>query len=222
MYEMVRRFVLASILLVSCTEDPPVAPPPTAPPASAPVVVAPASAPVVVAAKPVRRFLKVEGEVTLDGKPAAVDLEIPATGKLKTGKGARAVMTLEKGGVIEVRENADVEIGASPKRKISLKVAAGIIWSLLPTGKSDYEVVTPNAVAGARGTTFFVNATQKGVSMICVCDGDVEIGAEHVHTNDEHWGYKVVGKKKPKLVGKLKDMPNHPNADRAGLRKLLD
>lgn len=218
--------VLLVVALTACSPTAP--PPPPTSPASAPVAAAAASAPAsapVVRAKPIRRFLKVEGDVKLDGKAVVAGDEIPATGKLTTAKGARAVLTLEVGGVIEVRENASVDIGASPKRKISLKLLAGAIWSLLPRGKSDYEVVTPNAVAGARGTTFFVTAQKDDLSMVCVCDGDVELHEQHVVTHEEHWGYRIAGKgkkAKPKLIGKKKDMDNHPNAQQAVLRALLD
>ncbi|MCC6811853.1 MAG: FecR domain-containing protein [Deltaproteobacteria bacterium] len=228
------RILAASLILfAACTPEPEPTPTPV-PTAAPPKIAAPASVPAsapasVPVAKPLRRFLQVTGEVTLDGRPAAVDMEIPATAKLHTGKAARAVLTLEKGGVIEVRENADVDIGASPKHKISLKLMAGILWSMLPKGRSDYEVITENAVAGARGTTFYVDATKKNLSMVCICDGDVELGAgvaagKHVVTHDEHHGYKIAGKgkgAKAKMVGKAKDMPNHPNAERAVLQALV-
>jgi ferric-dicitrate binding protein FerR (iron transport regulator) len=216
------RALAALLLLTACTApEPPPAPPPQPQPAP-PKSEAPAPL-------PERRFVIVEGEVTIDGQPAAKDMAIPETAKVVTGKGARAVMTLQPGGVIEMRESAELEVGTSKRHKTSMHLLSGILWSILPVGKADYEVVAPNAVAGVRGTTLFVDASSPGHTVLCTCQGEVELDQGHGkpkhYTGGElHHAVKISGKgKKTKIseVGKAPDAPNHPNAVREQLRALV-
>ena len=187
-----------------------------------------AAAPAPAAALPERRFLLVEGTVTIDGQPAAKNTPIGESAKIEAAKASRAVITLQKGGAIEVREGSRLEIGTSPRKKTSIKVLSGILWSILPGGQADYEVITNNAVAGVRGTTFFVDGNKKGETVLCVCQGEVELEAgatkpQNLAADHRHWAYTISGsgkKAKTKLIAKAEDAPNHPNAQREELRKL--
>lgn len=209
-----RLLCVAVTLVVACNSE---EPEPAAPaPAPLPATEAPAPEPAAPPApqQPARRVVEVQGKVTLDGAPVTPDMELPATGTLETGKDGRALLTLGKGSIIEVRKSSKVKLGSSTRKKSSFELVTGTLWSFLAKGES-YEVVTGNAVAGVRGTIFYVEA-HKHDTYICACDGEVELqaGAElprnvvsemgHVSTNVKGKGRKA--KSKPaKLKGHTKE-----------------
>ena len=124
--------------------------------------------------KPARRFLSVAGQVTVDGQPAFVGAPISATAAIETGKDGHAVITVEPDSVVEIRSETRLLFGSSARKRTSVKLLGGALWSFLPEGAS-YEVVTPNAIAGVRGTVFYVEVPKADESYICACSGKVEL-----------------------------------------------
>jgi hypothetical protein len=224
---VLRRSTLVIALgLFACTEEaPPPAPTPAKPaaPASAPVAAAqPASAPVAKApAGP--RVVSSEGEVTVDGVPAKVDMAITATSVITTGKDSRMTFTLNPGSLIQVRPNSKVELGKSERKETSVKLALGAIWSFLPKG-SNYEVVGPNAVAGARGTIFYVEATKPTETYVCDCDGEIELTSgkttKTLKSEMKHVGANVKGADKKAKQAPTKKVLNHTKEEAEALEAL--
>ncbi len=208
----VARLLALALLFTACAEEgaPPegVAPPPAVAPPSPPAT---GDAPVPTAAAPAlpaRRVVEAP-ETFRDGKPVAAGDALPETGKLEVKKGGRALITLQPESLIELRPGASVKLGTSARRKHSLELLAGAIWSLLPKGQADFEVVTANAVAGVRGTTFFAEVDKKGQTYVCACDGELELSAtgglpRNVSSTFEHKGFAIKGKGKKT---KLQDLP---------------
>jgi ferric-dicitrate binding protein FerR (iron transport regulator) len=193
-----------------------VAPKPEAPPAPAPKV-----------EKPARRFLLVEGAVQVNDAPAAVDAPIPDEATIVTGPTGYAVLTVTPGSVVQVRAGSRVQIGKSARKEMSLRLLLGSLWSILPKGAS-YEVVAPAAVAGVRGTKFFVNVAKGGATSVCACSGDVHMQTPDGKSfdkvisspHDDHKGFAFTthGKKQIGKAGK----PHGHTDDRADeLEKLL-
>ena len=177
------------------------------------------------AAKPVRRFLQVEGTVTMDGAPATVDAAIPETAKIVTGKDGRAVITLEPGGIIEIRKGSTVEVGKSERKDKSLKLALGTLWSFVPNGSS-YEVVTDNAVAGVRGTVFYMEAQGPKKTYLCACDGEIDLVGANPKLNKplkssmEHKAFMIMTKGKKQVARKAKRL-NHTDEQKDALLPLM-
>lgn len=177
-------------------------------------------APTPTAEKPARRFLEVKGTVTIDDKPATVDMPIGDKGVIVTGDDGHAVIALVADSLIEVRAKSRIELGSSERKTFSLKIVAGALWSFLPTGTS-YEVVTDNAVAGVRGTIFYVEKAPKS-TYICDCNGEVEIIAGKVKkpvlfkSAHAHNAVRVF----PKQSAKAK-RENHTDAQMAELLKVV-
>lgn len=161
-------------------------------------------------ALPARRFVRIEGEVKIDGKQATTDQEIPQVASINTGKASHAVITLQPGSIIELRPNTQVKLGKSERKANSLELLFGKVWSFLPKGAS-YEVVTENAVAGVRGTVFFVEADKKHHTYVCACDGEVTLAAgagkppRKVISHHEHKSFSVRGKKGKTSPAKRRD-----------------
>ncbi len=122
---------------------------------------------------PPRRFVLVEGPVTLDGKAATTGEAIGPGAVVVTSAAGRAVLALGNGTFVEVRPGSRVTLGSSVRKRLSLSLATGALWSVVAAGAS-YEVVTPSAIAVARGTRFFVEHG-KGRTYVCACEGRVEV-----------------------------------------------
>ena len=173
---------------------------------------------------PLRRFIEVKGDVTLDGKKAEVGTEIPATATIEAAAGAHAIITLVADGLIEVREKTQFKVGTSKRKKDSLRLLAGALWSFVPTGSS-YEVETHNTVAGVRGTVFYMEARSQKKTYICACDGEVEIvGAGKKgfkKTPKSKMGHVafVIDSKGKKTKGKKAKREGHTDAEKDALMK---
>jgi hypothetical protein len=128
--------------------------------------------------RPTRRFLAVEGAVSVDNEPAVVGAAIPDVAHITTGPTGYAVITVTPGSVVQIRAGSRLQMGRSERKELSLRLVAGALWSILPKGAS-YEVVTPAAVAGVRGTKFFVGVGAQGDTSVCACSGEV-----HMQTPD--------------------------------------
>jgi hypothetical protein len=224
-----------ALSLIACSEDPPPPPPnpvavkttPASQPASAPASVPVKALPKVEVGP---RVLEIKGTVLVDGAPAYEGLALTETSVIETKAASTALVTVMSGGVLNVRELARVELGKNAdwkkakKKEWSIKVLAGALWSFLPKGSS-YEVQAPNAVAGARGTTFYVQVNAPDDSYICVCDGDVEVqsaGKKKMHkSKHKHLSMTFKGADKKTKVKPTKERIGHTDAEGDAINKLL-
>jgi hypothetical protein len=198
--------------LAACAEPiqeetaPPVELPPTT--VSAPPAL-PASPPESVKLLPARRFLMVQGTVKVDGAKAVEGVEFSETATIEASKGSRAILTLGKGSLLDLRPGTKITFGSTPRAKISVKLVLGALGSIMPEGSS-YEVVGQNAVAGVRGTVFFAEVDKKKDTYICACSGDVAMQAANpksfdqvVHSpNNDHNGFTFSTKGKKQQAKK--------------------
>lgn len=123
-----------------------------------------------------QRLLEVQGHVQVDGTSATADTAVGKDSLVVTGADGHAVLQLLPGSAIAVHPNTHVRLGHSARATWSLQLVAGSLLNFLPPGAS-YEVVTDNAVAGVRGTRFFVHAAGPTSTYICACLGEVQMTA---------------------------------------------
>jgi len=136
------------------------------------------------------RLVKMEGIINFRPsfdeiwKPATLQTMVGAGGWLQTARGAKAVLSFGKEAVITIGEDAtlevkEVEVEPDGAIRVRTNLTRGKIWSLvekLKSEKSRYEVETPTAIAGVRGTTFMVNVDSDGrSSRIAVVEGEVGV-----------------------------------------------
>lgn len=228
---------LAALLVVSlsaCNKDETPAPPanptgvaPTPPPTSR-VDMKPVEEAPIEAVKPFtgRRFLLVEGGATLNGKAVKSGDPMPAAGTVVVARKGRAVIALAPGSFVVLRPGTRAVFGKSERKDVSVQLAVGAIWSFVAR-ESSYEVASGNAVAGVRGTAFYVDA-KKNESYVCDCDGKIELRAggpkalpRNIDSDKAHIGTYVKGRGKAVKAGSAA-RSGHTDQERDELMKIFD
>jgi ferric-dicitrate binding protein FerR (iron transport regulator) len=119
---------------------------------------------------------------------------------VKTGPGSTAVLSLEDGAEIKLRENTAIEVNAAG-RDVEVKLSSGSIFSkIIGKLRGKYTVRTETVLAGVRGTEFFV-AYGKTIDRyadvwLCVASGSVDvsiIGTRESAVIKEGKGVNIVG-----------------------------
>jgi hypothetical protein len=98
---------------------------------------------------------------------------------IKTGRGSTAVVSLQDGVEIKLRENTEINVSALGGN-VEVKLLSGSIFSrVLEKLKGTYRVRTDTVLAGARGTEFFVaygrTIDRHADVWLCVASGIVEV-----------------------------------------------
>ncbi len=100
---------------------------------------------------------------------------------LLTGPGELLILKLADGADLVISPKSRVTLNAKEdapeKKELDLDLPEGFLWVRVPKLKKDasFNVHTPAATAGIRGTAFSASARQNGGSQVCVCEGQVKV-----------------------------------------------
>ncbi len=103
---------------------------------------------------------------------------------IQTGEGSEAVISLVDDSIMRVRANSKIVLNTriSPvEKKSSVLLFFGRLWSKVSRKalrKKVFEVQTPTAVCGVRGTDFEIAAYEDGTMLVQVVSGEVEVDNE--------------------------------------------
>jgi tetratricopeptide (TPR) repeat protein len=105
---------------------------------------------------------------------------------IKTGRDSQAVFSFGKKAVVTLTENTVVCLSETTFRgedieNVKIKTAGGKIWSAVEKlpADSEFEIETPNALAGIRGTVFMVDLkTGEETTTVGVVDGEVRVSSK--------------------------------------------
>ena len=102
-----------------------------------------------------------------------------ASGNVKLSLSDGSVLMLSEGARLAVSE---ADFAALDRRRVSLKLLFGSLWAKVVRASSSgakFDVVTPRAVAGVRGTVLQVDLFADGKKLkgqcVCVYEGSVEV-----------------------------------------------
>lgn len=124
---------------------------------------------------------------------------------VKTGTKSRLELTLPDGSKMRFSEGTNFKVDAlifkEEERSLGIDVFFGKAWAKVSKGKkgSRFEVKTPNAVAGVRGTVYRVDVNNDTSSLVRVYDGEVAVGNLPAKVEDEG--------KRPKYVSGPSEIP---------------
>ncbi|MEO1171665.1 MAG: FecR family protein [Myxococcota bacterium] len=183
MIRLTLSVALAASLAFACSSEPePPAPPPEAP-AAVPTDEKPEAEDEKAEAEPAAEPQQIvatlgaaEGKVTVNRKPAEVGQELAQGDVVQTkGKKSSADIHMTDGSRIRLGAKAKLQL-SKVETEVSVKLLLGKLYSWISPG-TPYEVETTNAVAGVRGTKFFVEE-KKAKTYVCVCEGTVAVKGE--------------------------------------------
>ena len=133
-------------------------------------------------------YLKAKAAVVKPGtkRPASLKVgdALVVGDRVITGTGSRIELKLPDGSFLRFDERTTFELVASTvdrrtkQRDISFNVVAGKTWarvSRLFGRRGRFELSTPTAVAGVRGTTYRMNVNDDNSAVVKVYDGEVEV-----------------------------------------------
>jgi len=111
---------------------------------------------------------------------ARPDLELFAGDVVRTKVDGKVEIKFGEGALLRLAENTEVKLNQTPE-KSGVMVLAGKLWAHIKRlfGRSRFEVETPAAVAGVRGTTLraTVLADHPDQAIFAVDEGEIEVAA---------------------------------------------
>lgn len=111
------------------------------------------------------------GRVTVNGAAATLGQAVAANDVLRTGSGSMAEVTFNGANIVQIEANSEVALDARTLRLSNGSVAL-VLKHLARVAAGDrFDVVTPTAVAGVRGTAFFVKVESPDETYVCLCNG---------------------------------------------------
>ncbi|MGE4232018.1 MAG: FecR domain-containing protein [Bacteriovoracia bacterium] len=179
------------------------------------------------ASEPYGKVLEVMGVVESGTRVLKVGDPIFAGDMIKTSKGGSAKLLIDNDIAVKVGPETEFLVENKGTKKTSVTVYVGMLMSKvrsLVKDKVDYEVKTPNATMGVRGTTFFVKQMPKKPTFLCVCEGKVDLawkkGKTQIttkHHDSPKWVFPTSAKLVPGGMGK-----DHNDQDAVALAKFLN
>lgn len=125
------------------------------------------------------RILYLEGDVSVNRAAARVGQDVPAGATVRTGPASVCEITWGDRNVIQVQQNTTVVLQTA-RLTPGVRLREGSIAAVLNkldaiSGRGDFRVRTPSAVAGVRGTVFFVKVEDGRNTYVCACNGAVDV-----------------------------------------------
>ena len=133
------------------------------------------------------RVVVVEGAATVRPQSAdewapiekGVTLNVGDT--VKTASDARLRILMHNRSVVDLGADSEIRLkfisGPPQQRRVGLRAILGRLWARVATGAGEdrFEVETDNAVAGVRGTSFFMDVGSEGNTSVTVSAGSVQM-----------------------------------------------
>ncbi len=109
-------------------------------------------------------------------EPAARDMELYVGDTVRTRYDGKVEILFDQGTLLRLGENTEVRLQQTEDQN-GVFVAIGRLWARIKKlfGRSKFEVETPAAVAGVRGTTLRVDVRADGESTVAVDEGEAEV-----------------------------------------------
>lgn len=122
-------------------------------------------------------FLK--GDVWVNEKEAKLRQQVKQSDFIKTGKKAAASIQFAESAVVKLKASTSLEISrlvmGDDKPEINLTQKSGSTFNKIVKGKANYNLSTPTAVAGVRGTSFSVKVSKGRTTTVELLQGSVEV-----------------------------------------------
>ncbi|MBI5511929.1 MAG: FecR domain-containing protein [Deltaproteobacteria bacterium] len=153
---------------------------------------------------------------------------VPAGSTLVTYEGAFAAVRFPDGSLIRLGERTRLTVGRveqhepAARRNTKVRLAVGKVWARVMDlfgDDSRFELETPNAVAGVRGTAFFATANDRGDSFtvdfgaIGISRGSfaLDLGGAGASTSTTAQGFAPPARMSPEALTRLRAQVSGPS-----------
>lgn len=144
-----------------------------------------------------------EGEVTVNGEPAELGLRVQTGDTVATGEQSVADVVFGEKNIFRLDENTLVRLTFEGNRqgaRLERGTFAAVFDELVTAGSGENDgfiLETKTAVAGVRGTTFFVKQESEDATFICTCHGSLHMdprqgASPFTVTNYRHEAYRFL------------------------------
>jgi hypothetical protein len=121
-----------------------------------------------------------EGEVLLNGVPAQIGQEVPPGAVVETAERSFCEIVFAGKNIFRIEPSSLARIEIEPERgAIELRrgALAAVFQKLqrISAGGGGFRLLTPTAVAGVRGTTFYIKVESPDSTYICTCNGQTRL-----------------------------------------------
>jgi hypothetical protein len=121
-----------------------------------------------------------EGDVTMNGSPAAIGDDVAAGAVITTGKDSVCQVVFNTKNIVHLESATTLRFdGKVLSRGATLQkgAIAMVLRNLAPSsgGELRFTIKTTTAVAGVRGTCFFVDVEDENNTYICACNGAIRL-----------------------------------------------
>lgn len=124
----------------------------------------------------------VEGDVTLDGRECEIGQVVRTGATIRTGTASTCDIVFGSHNVMRIREKTTVVFDLEPG-SLGVRMPTGslaVVFNKVRALGRNFRVSTSSAVAGVRGTTFFVQVEDETSTYVCACYGEVGVAARGV------------------------------------------
>ncbi len=142
-----------------------------------------------------------EGDVTVNGEPAELGLRVQTGDIVTTGPASAADIIFGERNIFRLQEETTARLTLDASRqgvRLDRGTFAAVFDELVSAGTSEEDrflLETSTAVAGVRGTTFFVKVEREDSTFICTCHGSLHLDpadgpSPFTVTNYRHEAYR--------------------------------
>jgi len=121
----------------------------------------------------------ISGQVSVNGKTASIDQVVKDGDTLVTGKEGKCDIVFSGKNIIRLFDNTKTTLSLDKEKKL-VEILKGTLATMVNNLSGNdksyaYTVKTPIAIAGVRGTVFFVKVEDPENSYICLCNGKMDV-----------------------------------------------
>jgi WD40 repeat protein len=122
----------------------------------------------------VRQILKIRGDVQVNGATAILGQRIGNGDRISTGDRSSCDLLIGTKDIVRIIPNSDLLFDS---QRFSFTLQKGGILSVVQklAKSKGYQIRTPTAVVGVRGTTFFVSTKDGKEIYTCCCNGTIRL-----------------------------------------------
>lgn len=189
------------------------------------------------ASTPVAKVISIKGKAWLVSKSDAkteVKSELKKDAVLQSGdslstenEGEVILLVGEKEAALLLKKNSKLKILTSNPSDWEIRLDEGMLLSNVrpqENTKRKFQVRTPVAVMGVRGTTFFVKQEPGKSAFLCTCDGIISVDNKAIILGKNHNAPKWIQPGQTPISKRLKNAEpgsDHSNSEAAPLAQLL-